>query len=114
MTDVSYCMWSAPGEDGWKTGRPPFDTLWEVPLSRLHLLLDDPHQYAHWAAEYYERQVPCELVARVQSMEPLSPQMIERLNPKAPIRELVQELAEIGFPVAGELVGQGSTRPDRR
>lgn len=97
---VSVGLWSLTGSGEWRSGKPPNATLLDVPLQFVHLLVDDPAVYANWASEYYELEVRADLVAVVQQMKPLTPQVVRGLNPLASLEALAGDLAEIGFPGA--------------
>lgn len=100
MSNVSYvAFWSAAALT-WTPVRPSREG-WSTAVSGgLSLMMDDPKVYTEWANEYYETEVDIDIVTRVQSGEPLSEDVIAKLNPYRDIAELVEEMREIGFPVS--------------
>jgi len=99
MEALSYCFWSTAPAAPWSTGVPPSDSLLDIPLGYLHLLVDEPAMYADWASEYYERQISQDTVRLFHQLVPLKAQMLGRLTDAAHIKEVTDELIEIGYPV---------------
>ena len=100
MDWISYCLWSAPTGAPWRSGTPAAPDALDAPLGHLHLLVDAPAAYAQWATAYYERPVSLEAVRLVQEHTPLTPQLIQELNPEVTLEDLAEGLHQIGFPLA--------------
>ena len=100
MDWISYCLWWAPTDARWRSGTPASPDALDVPLGHLHLLVDDPAAYAQWATDYYERAVSLEAVRLVQEHTPLTPQLIQELNPEITLEDVAPHLDQIDYPVA--------------
>jgi hypothetical protein len=100
MENLSFCLWSMSWDDVWHAGKPPSEELLDVPLGRLHLLVDEPEGYAAWASEYYERSVPTEMVRRFYRLEPLDDHMVRALNDSLQLEDVADDLEEAGYPLA--------------
>ncbi len=98
MSDLTYCAWYLDGGDAWGHGVPGRADLLDARLGHLQLLLDDPAPYADWATEYYERNVPLESVRWVRAGKPLNEEVVASLNDGLSLRDLSDELEEIGYP----------------
>jgi hypothetical protein len=98
--NTTFCIWRRTDGRGWERGPvrfPPGDD----PDGSAHLLrhLDGrPETYVAFAAEYYEVDVPLDAVAAIYRHEPLTPELVARLNPAVQLHDLAADLAEIGFP----------------
>ena len=64
----------------------------------LGILAGRPEQYAAFAGEYYERDVDVGEVAAIYRHEPLSVELVRRLNPDIDLASLADDIAEIGYP----------------
>ena len=65
----------------------------------LRHLSGSPEDYASFATDYYETQVPVEIVAGVFGHEPLTENVVKTLNPSIAIEDIASELyTEIGYP----------------
>lgn len=56
-----------------------------------------PEQYTVFADEYYERDVDVRDVAAIYRHEPLSVELVRRLNPDVDLASLADDVAEIGY-----------------
>lgn len=107
--EVTFFAWHEPA-GAWKIGPVAFPPGAEDPdgsAGLLELLDDNPASYARFASEYYERKVDNALVGAVYAGEPLTRAMIRKLNPKANVKNVLREAAEMGYPVAAEPAEQG-------
>lgn len=57
--------------------------------------------YRKFAVEYYEVELGLETIRHVYALRPLSPGIVAALNPDVSLADLAEDIAEIGYPVAG-------------
>jgi hypothetical protein len=57
-----------------------------------------PETYQAWAVDYYERAVEIAAVEHVYRLEPLTPDVVTRLNPELSLGELAADIQEIDYP----------------
>jgi hypothetical protein len=99
MEDTTFCVWRGRDEDAWHHGPVDFPAG-EDPdgsASLLRLLTGEPHDYARWAEEYYERPIPIETVEHVYRHEPLTEQVVRALNRRLKLRDLAAVVKDIGY-----------------
>jgi hypothetical protein len=99
MEALTYCFWSTAPSAPWCTGLPPSDSLLDIPLGHLAILVDEPAVYADWASEYYERSISADTVRLFHQLVPMDAQTLSRLMDVSRVEEFTDELIEIGYPV---------------
>jgi hypothetical protein len=96
----TFCAWRLAGESGWRQG--PVDYAQgddpDGSASLLWPLDGEPKSYVEFAASYFEREVPVEVVASVYAHEPLTPSLARALNPEVTLAELDADISEIDYP----------------
>jgi hypothetical protein len=100
LQDVTFCIWKRHVDLTWQigAGSSPVD-LRDDGSERLLTPLDgQPETYQEWAVDYYERNVEITAVEHVYRLEPLTPEVVTRLNPELSVVELAAEIQEIGYP----------------
>ena len=96
----TFCIWRLTRDECWSTGSvrlPPGDDP-DGSAGLLSILDGDPKSYIVWANEYYGRDLPEADVAAVYRHEPLTAELVSRLNPEVDLGSLAGDVAEIGFP----------------
>jgi hypothetical protein len=91
--------------------RKYLDTSWSHENSTLHntcktsnlneilFILDgEPKTYKSWADSYYEIDIPLKMVEHIYAHELLSEDIVYQLNSEISIKELTNDLDEIGYP----------------
>jgi hypothetical protein len=76
----------------------------------LELLDDKPESYVAMAKDAYEVNPGLAAVRRVYAGEPLSWEIVSRLDAKADLARVVKEAGEMGYPVAKALVTRAGGR----
>lgn len=67
-------------------------------------LAGTPSDYANFATDYYETEVPEHLVAGVFALQPITTTIVSSLNPSTSLEEIAEELyGEIKYPSANEV-----------
>jgi hypothetical protein len=101
IQEATFCIWRREHDVSWNRGRIVFPDG-EDPDGSADLLfyLDGfPNTYRQWAEEFFERSISLELVEHIYQHGPLTPQLIARLNSDITIKDLAQDIREIGYPL---------------
>jgi len=102
MDDTSFCIWHLPDAE-WSIGPVEFPEGDDPDGSEflLGLLTGRPEDYQAYARDYFEVDVPLAAIASVYAHAPLTDQTLRALNGEVSLRDLMDELTEVGYPVAG-------------
>jgi hypothetical protein len=97
---VTFCIWRLAGADHWSTGpvQLPQHEDPDGSAELLSIFAGDPQQYMDFAAEYYDRELDVAVVAAVYQHQPLTYELVRRLNPAVHLDSLRPDLDEIGYP----------------
>ncbi|MBT3163539.1 hypothetical protein HTV80_10520 [Streptomyces sp. Vc74B-19] len=103
MPLVTACTWRETADDRWRAGTIDFPyAAAEDPDGARHLfqLLVDrtPGAFQRWAEDYYGVPVDLEVVRRVFSSHPLTDELVRALNSEVVLADLLEDIAEIGYP----------------
>lgn len=101
---ATVCMWRQVEDDGWHAGEmifPPGDdpdgANWLLEI----LVHYSPEAYERFAEDYYEAYVDSSAVCAVFALEPMTQDLVQRLNPDTDMETLADDLAQIGYPRLG-------------
>jgi hypothetical protein len=96
----TFCIWRLAGAGHWSSGpvQLPFHEDPDGSAELLSVLAGDPRQYVDFAADYYERDLDVSDVAAVYRHDPLTEELVRRLNPAARLDSLRADLDQIGYP----------------
>ncbi|HEU0033915.1 MAG TPA: hypothetical protein VFQ53_24975 [Kofleriaceae bacterium] len=98
-TEPAFSMaWTNYGgwyDDGWTLRCHP-DAM-RAAVERLAILAGAPETYREYAAEYFERDVPLDVIAHVYAGGPLDDRIVARVSDRT-LAELADDLDEIGYP----------------
>ena len=98
----TFCVWRRTTDDRWHRG--PVHLLAghdpDGSEALLSILAGEPEQYVRFAADYYEREIAVADVASIYRHDPLTADLVRRLNPKGEVDSLADDIAEIGYPEA--------------
>lgn len=100
MNDITFCIWRRYTDDSWSHGSIDFPDG-DDPDGSTYLLgiLDgDPKRYQQFAEEYYESTIPIDPVRHVYNHLVLTDNVVASLNNDARVKELAQDITEIGYP----------------
>jgi hypothetical protein len=101
MLQATVCLWRETDDDRWHVGDVTFppgedpdgaDWLFEV------LVDGSPAGYKRFAEDYYETQADADAVSAVFGLQPLTVELVRRLNPAVTLEELAHDLSEIDYP----------------
>ena len=94
----TFCIWRTIADSEWQTG----DTVDPDGSEDILYLLDgDPEKYVEFCEDYYEKEIPLDIVEKIYQGEPISLEMIYKLNNEIEdedIKIIKNELEEIKYP----------------
>lgn len=101
---ATVCLWRQAEDDGWHvgdialpSGDDPDGANW-----LFEMLVDySPEAYERFAEDYFESQVDSSAVRAVFALEPLTQELVQRLNPETDMAALADDLDQIGYPRRG-------------
>lgn len=98
--DSTFCIWRLRDDAGWSCGQVelPAGEDPDGSAELLGVLAGRPEQYVDFARDYYECEVDVDDVAAIYRHEPLSAELVRRLNPAVDLASLADDIAEIGYP----------------
>ena len=98
LEDVSSVAWFDPEDQQWRVAFPDGRDRGTRQNDLLWLLRsDDPREYARWAAEYYEVDVPLASVQAIYQNHPLTERLVESLNPDVTLNDVKEDAEGIGY-----------------
>ncbi|MFC7643832.1 hypothetical protein ACFQX6_25965 [Streptosporangium lutulentum] len=101
---VTACLWRTTSGIRWCTGEIEFPDRRPDPdgADWLFALLTDRSAgaYRSFASDYFETKTPLDAIEHVYALRPLSDKVVQALNPKINMVELVKDITEIGYPNA--------------
>jgi hypothetical protein len=102
IEDTTFCLWRRYSDASWQRGAIEFPQGADPDGSQalLSILDGKPKTYKAWAEAYYERRVNLAAVKQVYAQEPLTDDLVQRLNAEATVKKLVGDIREIGYPYA--------------
>ena len=98
--NCTFCIWRRTAGARWEHGPVQFPDGDDPDGSaRLLQILDGrPESYHAFAADYYEVDLPLDAVRAVYRHQPLTPELLARLDPGVTVDMIRQDVAEIGYP----------------
>jgi hypothetical protein len=94
--DVTFCLWRGASDKHWHTGKVQIpdddDDGSGFLLNTLHASAED---YCDWAEDYYEREIPFEIVEQIYQDLKVDEQTARKLNPEVDYSEVEAEIKEI-------------------
>jgi len=106
--ETTFAIWRGLADAAWQRGEIEFPAGDDPDGSAelLKLLDGDPERYVVWAEKYYEHAVDRDIVRRVYAHEPLAMAQIARLNRDVIMEDLIEDVAEIGYPAVVDFPGK--------
>lgn len=97
---ATVCFWRATDDTAWRCG--PVENADADGADWLFELVADgrPEAYLTFAEDYYERALDLEPIRHVYALMPLTEYVVTSLNPQRNLKDLTEEIAEIGYPRA--------------
>ncbi|WP_426595624.1 hypothetical protein ACPPVS_08500 [Cellulomonas sp. McL0617] len=103
VPDATACIWRRALDSEWHVGvpdRPDGDDPDGADWLFAILLDGTATSYREFAEDYYEVDLDENPVDAVFALQPLTDELVQRLNPDMTLDELGDDLAEIGYPSA--------------
>jgi hypothetical protein len=101
MPDTTFCIWRQHADVSWNIGKieyPDDDEESDGSEEQLSLFSGDPKLYTQFAQDYFEKDLPLEMVTGIYNHEPITEDVVKKLNPETSLEALKSELLEIGYP----------------
>ncbi len=92
VENASFFFWHAHKDKQWISTK-------ESDLEYLKFLEGNATFYKEWAEEYYEKSIDADVVKKIMNHSPLTSAMVEKLNPNVTLKELIEDIEEIGYPL---------------
>ena len=105
VNNASFFFWYVRADKNW------ICTKEEGNLEYLKFLEGDAEFYKEWAEGYYEKSIDLDVVKKIMKHSPLTSAMVEKLNPQITLKELSEDIEEIGYPL-WKKKGKRKTLPD--
>ncbi|MEV4762157.1 hypothetical protein AB0J89_05930 [Micromonospora chokoriensis] len=132
LTEPAFCdeagqfiatavLWRLPGDERWHAGdgvafpppSGPYGDTGPDGAGMLDILLDDiVDRFVEFAVDYYEMTVDRAAVEHVVAHRPLTDTVTKALNPQLTVADLREDVAAIGYPIAGDDAATVEVRPD--
>ena len=102
MDQISFLSWKIKGEENWKTGDTSIFSKEAVayPVNHIAIVTGDYSDYLDWAEEYYETKIDRVTAYSIFDGDPLTNDMVRKLNPDASLEDLEEDIKEIDYPIA--------------
>jgi hypothetical protein len=102
IENSTFCIWRRYNDVAWHTDDieyPDGDEAADGSGWLLQEYAEGPQTYVDFCKEYYEREVPLEIVSNFYNLLPLNEENVAQLNPEITISLLKQDIDEIAYPV---------------
>lgn len=102
MDEVTFCIWKQYSDKKWQIGPIDFPEGDDPDGSEYLMSIMDgnPETYREFAEDYYEESIPLKSIRQIYDFEPLTKKLVNSLNEAVSLKELSDDIAEIGYPVA--------------
>ncbi len=99
MENISFCIWKLNTDSTWSCGSIEFPDSEYIDGSAdlLEIFDGKPETYKIFSDEYFEKNIPLNIVCDIYNHKPLDDKMISTLNDETSISEIKAELIEIGY-----------------
>jgi len=101
MDETTFCIWRRYVDRQWQRGPvvlPMDDSDIDGSRRLLRFLDGRPLTYRDWGEEYYECDVPLNMVEALYAHRPLDEKMVNALNGAVSLSQLSADVEEIGYP----------------
>jgi hypothetical protein len=102
MSETTFCIWRRTADESWQTGRIeyPEDEDPDGSEDLLFILDGDPKTYKEFAEQYYERAIDLQSITSIYEHQPLTPDIVTKLNPEVSLENLSSDVEAIDYPGA--------------
>jgi len=100
----TFCVWRRSTDHRWSCGPVELPSAPDPDGSEelLSILDGQPEHYLEFAREHYEVEITPADVAAVYRHDPLTDELVSRLNPRADVGSLAADMKEIAYPEVGK------------
>ena len=101
VDDATFCIWQRTSDEDWQVGPIDYPKDCDDPDgSNMLLSIYDSRleSYQDFAENYYDEEVDLSVIEHVYAHKPLTKKIIMQLNPDITLKELAEDIAEIGYP----------------
>jgi hypothetical protein len=100
MAAATFCVWRKHTDSAWHCGPVHFPAGDDPDGSAWMLAILDarPETYKNFADDYYELDIPLEVVRQFYSHRPLTEGLVRQLNPELTLETLRSDIEQIGYP----------------
>ncbi len=100
MEDTTFCTWCLPDGE-WEIGPIQFPDHDDPDGSGflLEILGETSRAYSQFARDYFETDVPVEALEAILTHQPLTAELIAKINSDASLEGLADDIEQIGYPV---------------
>ncbi|WP_229750260.1 hypothetical protein [Paenibacillus nasutitermitis] len=96
--EVTFCIWREAGDTSWRKGQIAVpDGADDGSGFLLGTIRLTPEQYVDWAEDYFDVELPLEIVRGIYEGYPIKESTIHALNPERDVQGTLRELQEIGM-----------------
>ncbi len=98
---TTFCLWRRHADAAWSTGDVDYPSGQDPDGSGtlLAFLDGDPETYRRWGEEYFGARLNPKAIEQVFRHDRLTEFLIRSLNPKARLKDLRDEIEDIGYPL---------------
>ncbi len=98
---TTFCLWNHNAEPGWRMGSVDLPSSDDPDGSGklLGFLDGDSETYRKWGEEYFGKRLNPRAIEQVYRHDRLTEFLVRSLNPKARLREVRDEIEDIGYPL---------------
>jgi hypothetical protein len=102
MEDTTFCCWRTSQDVHWEAGDITYPVGDDPDGSgwMLSILAGNPNTYKEWAEGYYECSLRLNAIQQIYDHKPLSPELVRELNPTFSCESILDDMAEIDYPIA--------------
>jgi hypothetical protein len=96
--NVTVCFWRTPADDQWLCG--PVEGVEKDGADWLFQLVADgrPESYLTFAENMFDVALELDAIQHVYAQMPLTEEVVTALNPEVMLKDLKDDIAEIGYP----------------
>lgn len=95
---TSFCYWRLAGDASWS--EEPAQAQAKTGAEEFLSILSDPcGGYLQFASDYYELELDRALIEHILAHRPVTPEIVEALNPEIEFEDIQDDLQQVGYPL---------------
>jgi hypothetical protein len=98
--ETTFCVWRRYHDSSWQVGRIDYPDEDDPDGSEWMLSILDgrPSTYKEFAESYHEKSLNLDVIKRVYNHEPLTTEIVARLNDETTLESLIADIEQIAYP----------------